>query len=635
MSQYFHFTIGPVQGFVAQARRTRDYWGGSFLLSWLSGIAMASIRAQDGEIIFPKPPEDYLAWITGHGTGDPPRQGGIPNRFKAYQARVPAEFDAAVIVSDVQEAWRALSELVWRKDLAKHADAGTRNIWDRQIKHFWEISWVLTDDPDAHDLMDRRKNWRSHMPPEEPGLKCKMMAGYQELSGATRPGDRRVITFWKNVSNRIGLDLREKEQLCAMAFVKRRFARYFEQLEATLPSGLRIKGWPVPKRVPSVSYLAATHWLDALVTSEKVEPEDFDRWVATFEAEHIDKSEEPGKVLCLSEAIKLRPEAAHVLRYDATCYFEINPQEHSAARKFLRQLAKNADIPAAPSPFYAILLMDGDSLGKLLGELEPETVSAALNTFTQEAPRIVSRHNGFLVYAGGDDVLALFPLEDALPCAVNLREAYLGAFTEAGVDTRQHGIGISAAVAFAHVKIPMRRLLQDTHHLLDAVAKDQTGRDALAVRVWKPGGLIAEWSQPWEWALEDNTLFIENIAGTFRRQKENDPNFTNKFFFKIRERFALFNQRDPRQENTLETFDESEEVALLVADFMNAADNRKHRNGSLRKLAEAEVQRLVRQCRPMKRVSSNDAFDIKPAGSIREDGAMLIRFLATKGREER
>ncbi|MDQ3773077.1 MAG: hypothetical protein M3461_01130 [Pseudomonadota bacterium] len=30
-----HFTLGPVQGFVAQARRTRDLWGGSFLLSWL------------------------------------------------------------------------------------------------------------------------------------------------------------------------------------------------------------------------------------------------------------------------------------------------------------------------------------------------------------------------------------------------------------------------------------------------------------------------------------------------------------------------------------------------------------------------------------------------------------------------
>ncbi|MDM8565359.1 type III-B CRISPR-associated protein Cas10/Cmr2 [Candidatus Halobeggiatoa sp. HSG11] len=31
--QYFHFTIGPVQSFVAQARCTRDFWACSLSLS--------------------------------------------------------------------------------------------------------------------------------------------------------------------------------------------------------------------------------------------------------------------------------------------------------------------------------------------------------------------------------------------------------------------------------------------------------------------------------------------------------------------------------------------------------------------------------------------------------------------------
>ena len=43
----FHFTLGPVQGFVAQARRTRDLWAGSFLLSWLAGRAMESVLRQN------------------------------------------------------------------------------------------------------------------------------------------------------------------------------------------------------------------------------------------------------------------------------------------------------------------------------------------------------------------------------------------------------------------------------------------------------------------------------------------------------------------------------------------------------------------------------------------------------------
>lgn len=43
MTRILHFTLGPVQGFIADARRTRDLWAGSFLLSWLTGQAMAAL----------------------------------------------------------------------------------------------------------------------------------------------------------------------------------------------------------------------------------------------------------------------------------------------------------------------------------------------------------------------------------------------------------------------------------------------------------------------------------------------------------------------------------------------------------------------------------------------------------------
>ena len=43
-----HFTLGPVQGFVSQARRTRDLWAGSFLLSYLSGHAMKAVLDAEG-----------------------------------------------------------------------------------------------------------------------------------------------------------------------------------------------------------------------------------------------------------------------------------------------------------------------------------------------------------------------------------------------------------------------------------------------------------------------------------------------------------------------------------------------------------------------------------------------------------
>ncbi len=50
----FHFTIGPVQGFVTQSRRIRDLLASSFLLSFLSGQAMVEVDRQGGRLLFPE-----------------------------------------------------------------------------------------------------------------------------------------------------------------------------------------------------------------------------------------------------------------------------------------------------------------------------------------------------------------------------------------------------------------------------------------------------------------------------------------------------------------------------------------------------------------------------------------------------
>ncbi len=54
----------------------------------------------------------------------------------------------------------------------------------------------------------------------------------------------------------------DDEQLCALAFIKRRFARCFADVQVELPGQLgRVYGWPVPSAVPSVSFVAAAPWL--------------------------------------------------------------------------------------------------------------------------------------------------------------------------------------------------------------------------------------------------------------------------------------------------------------------------------------------------------------------------------------
>jgi CRISPR-associated endonuclease Cas2 len=97
------FSIGPVHGFIAQARRVADLWAGSDLLSHLVGQAVKKLwQWPEAEMIFPHVP---------HGE-EPP--AGLPNRFVC---RVPAE-QAAQVAGRLQEAVAA----EWRRAVQTAAD---------------------------------------------------------------------------------------------------------------------------------------------------------------------------------------------------------------------------------------------------------------------------------------------------------------------------------------------------------------------------------------------------------------------------------------------------------------------------------------------------------------------------------
>ena len=119
------------------------------------------------------------------------------------------------------------------------------------------------------------------------------------------------------------------------------------------------------------------------------------------------------------------------------------------------------------SPFYALLMMDGDSLGKHMSEPKAQdAITKGLAEFTQRVPHTVNAHNGFLIYAGGDDVMAVLPLEDAFSCAKALRDVYLECFKKHPLATGEPiPTTLSGAIEFAHIKTPLTTVLKDAHHL--------------------------------------------------------------------------------------------------------------------------------------------------------------------------
>ncbi|MBE0508573.1 MAG: type III-B CRISPR-associated protein Cas10/Cmr2, partial [Marinospirillum sp.] len=562
---YFHLTLGPVQGFVAQARRTRDFWAGSFLLSWLSSVAMASVEQQGGEINFPLPDEAFLAALKGQADHQQlPQQGSVPNRFKTLEVLVDASFKPELVVQDMQTAWTLLCEQVWKTDLLPYLtdlqDSAfslqqTRTIWTRQINHYWEINWCLSDDPAASNLLDRRKNWRSHSLHAEPGIKCMMMEGFQELSGLIYPDQKKLESFWKGLRQRQQVkagktDLRETECLSALGFVKRRFVRHFVDFKAELKSGLKIQGWPLPPQVPSVNHLAAAPWYTAVLQKAAVDPstaialQDF---LAAAEP-LVELSETDSRLRCVHQAIQACPSVAtkfagidgvvfHASQLEQGKAFD-DPEQAKRTLSALNHLRKIAELPE-PSSFYAVLIMDGDSLGSQMSDKnKQEGISRGLNAFTKGVPERVKQHDGFLVYAGGDDVLALVSLPQAVELALVLRNFYAQCFDEQNkgrAADQKINTSLSGGIQFCHIKTPLTFVLKDAHSLLDDVAKDQTGRDALAIRVWKPGGLHLEWAQPWDYLVEQKRQQSNLLsdAVTVFQEREADSPFTNKFIFKI------------------------------------------------------------------------------------------------------
>ncbi len=675
--KHFHFTLGPVQGFVAQARRIQDFWAGSFLLSWLSAVAMRSVEAQGGEIEFPAYDENYMAWIgaasltsTSSVSGVAPRQGGVPNRFMAcIPAHKVNDFSGEKVRKAVFDAWKALANEVWNADLAhleKSENTETKKIWHRQIEHFWEISWVLTD-KDDDTAMDRRKNWRNYALPVEEGLPCSLMEGWVELSGKKQPGAA-IRNFWQPLREKLGRDLNEREQLCAIAFVKRRFVKVFHDVKVNM-GGWTCHGWDLRnQRIASTNDMAAVHWLEQVLKhgddklleeiasqagqlkTPKIEYKNKNGEVQISEGKYIERHGEKRihPICCIEQAYECNANTTkgQVAHLNGVVFFEhalrnsklYEPNSivgmlqalkavREAGKQPLRPLpstelvevngngrkdgAKVIDKPqlptTPPSPYYAILLMDGDNMGQALRDGNPKTISQALLKFNKATDDLVYTHNGFLIYAGGDDVLALLPVEDALNCAYQLHEAYAGIMCAAAPATT-----LSGAIQFAHVKTPLTLLLQDAHKLLDKVAKKEHGRDSLAVRVWNHGGQGLEWAMPWSCAVEGDKMILQTLLEDLQKKDQEGGQFSSGFFYKIREFF---------QQNKELTVDVLQ--ALLVSAYLASS---KSGDKDLN-TAKQQVERLFSQCKRLKRNATSGECDAMEL-AINPDGALLLRFLA-------
>jgi CRISPR-associated protein Cmr2 len=501
--------LGPVQDFIAQARRTRDLWFGSHLLSELSRAAAKAATAH-GTLIFPalgaNDPELDPCDTLSRDIGPPV---SIANKVVVELRPSPDPRVAAqAIRTAVDTRWRAIADEVRRiyeADLADDIDA----VWNEQISSLIEFTaaWAPIDRDYAavRRQVEAALGGRRRLRDFAPIRHHRDRAPASSLDGGrvsvlAPPGTRRA----RRAERRLLLG--DGENLDAVGVVKRRGG-----VPEQFLSVLNVAVVPWLRRAKSIRTAAAA--LDALRSACR------DLTV---------EDGETGVIHRLDQISRLELPGAAIFPYNASVLFaprlpgvfeELGvPKDGAAVKagawevKHLRPLLAAAGEP--PS-YVACLVADGDRMGLAIDGLHSgdahRELARVLGTFPAKARRIIEQdHDGIAVYAGGDDVLAFVPVCRSVACAEALRRAFESAVGDAlhGAHQIDRAAGHAPLVGDARPSAPtlsvgigVGHVLDSMGHLRDlgdrAAKTAKQGRNALAVLVDRRSGGDLLWSASW------------------------------------------------------------------------------------------------------------------------------------------
>ena len=639
MTTRLDISVGPVQGFVAQSRRTRDLWGSSYLLSFLSAHAMHGAQQAGGRVVRPVVDADPLyRWVADLRADEAPRLGTLPNHF-VVEAHGEAHEVARASVHALEEAWQSVCGAVWDR-FVEHAHPfgdGTASIWNRQIHGFWEVMWTAgTQDGTAgsHGLLARRKHWRSHRLPDEPGDKCTVMHDLQELSGYVRAESsasrKSQNGFWERMKKHLGsLDRRDNERLCAIALVKRLFPKVATEA----------LGWEIDtSHWPSTVYIGAVPWIRRALAIAPQQTRQYAEAVRRSAADTLSERHPPFAGLDDAAAGNFPKLDANYLHREFVKTERLCPLagdgDNSIRDDLLQRLGtiygakdKAGHQLGPPPTFHALLLADGDHLGKLVSRTGGESVGQALAAFTHEVSEVVDAHDGVTVYAGGDDVLAMLPVPRALSCAALLASRYQSAFgrLDTGVEAT-----LSASVVFAHVRLPLSATIAEAHRLLDDVAKEENGRDSLAVGVMKRSGSYCQWVTTWNRMHPDGgsspaTELLERLSQHLKRDVA-DPGLSSTLIYRLREILTALCGWHHWKPGVWGNVPEGLDLrAFLHAEIIHSLERKSFENDG------AHADELTDLVCKLLRPSRTGSAEVAEAGV---DALLLARFLTAPAREE-
>ncbi len=449
-------------------------------------------------------------------------------------------------------AWKAL-----QKDIA----------WGDNTTFFAPNPGVLY--PAVYDLAERvlaaAKAARTFAQTRQEGWRCSLTGEAEWLTTdrtqLQKSYRQQTNTLWAKVAAKKKSWARPGEHLSALPAIKRLWPTLFAEEVG------KATDKDIGRFVVSTHTMALAHQLD--------------QWLEKggLTAEGFAKSAQEAEPVALPRKL-IRKHAKNPALADAKCIpglleaardTEADDTAYERAQRLVRQTLGKAlgKDEAKLETYYALLMMDGDSMGAILAgdaktaiayrdSFHPQVqkgfdqhavkqaliqqygnqkrsispnrhlaISGALNDFSQTVVRHVveEEHLGRVIYAGGDDVLAMLPVADLLPTMQRLRHAYSGTVPEdAPVDwgdlrrtkklvckngfaylngrlmrmMGKHATASTGAV-IAHHQAPLGAVMRELR-TAEKRAKTEGGRDAFSLTIIKRSGgalyLTAKWGEP-------------------------------------------------------------------------------------------------------------------------------------------
>lgn len=545
------FTITPVQKFITTARKTEDLWLGSYILSYLNASAINQLYNKDGiNIIYPS--------IGDHSPFESWKRTDItlptfPNLFLAMSEKLSIE-ELTQIMRYVESVAQCEFEKMARQAVETFAKAVDNRTWDhtyadklfkKQIKHFLELYWVVSSGcreaykewyAETGTRLASVKNCRAFDQVDTNGRKCSL-CGDREIF---HNGEDEPMKWWRLFAQRRPKYCRQGEALCTVCLTKRLAKDHFGEKY----SEIKQMSFPSTSEVSTADFKLK-------IAKEEI-------YKKFIEAVNALKDNSGNQLEVTVNPVPKLQEFQESQNIDGDWLFEESFSAHNLERyygidkndqlkpierceKLRRDLTKKVGFE--PSRYFAVIVLDGDGMGQTISQAQDWTthteISRKLNEYTTKVREIVDKnHLGKLIYAGGDDVLALANLRDLLKILCKLRRNF------PNLNSGGNSVSTaSAGVCIAHCKVPLGDVLERAR-TMERAAKSVDGKNALGIALLKHSGNISQTVFKWEYNVKDTENIdtiqvIQNLVEIIQNGE-----VSKKFMYTFRDIFARLTNRD-------------------------------------------------------------------------------------------